>query len=31
VLVVVAAFLLPFELVYAQQHLNRLWRAAGAA
>ena len=24
-LYLVALFLLPFELVYAQQHLNRLW------
>jgi hypothetical protein len=31
VLYVIAFFLLPFELVYAQQHLNRLWRKAGAA
>jgi hypothetical protein len=26
-LYVIAFFLLPFELVYAQQHLNRLWKA----
>lgn len=26
VLSVIAFFLVPFELVYAQQHLNRLWR-----
>ena len=31
VLYVIAFFLLPFELVYAQQHLNKLWRKAGAA
>ena len=34
VLYIIAFFFLPFELVYAQQHLNRLWssgaRASGA-
>jgi hypothetical protein len=30
VLYVIAFFLLPFELVYAQQHLNGLWRKAGS-
>ena len=30
VLYVVAFFLLPFELVYAQQHLNGLWRQTGS-
>lgn len=31
VLYVIAFFLLPFELVYAQQHLNSLWRQLGSA
>jgi Domain of unknown function (DUF4234) len=30
ILYLIAFFLLPFELVYAQQHLNRLWRRATA-
>jgi hypothetical protein len=29
-LYLIALFLLPFELVYAQQHLNRLWETARA-
>jgi hypothetical protein len=28
ILYVVAFFFLPFELVYAQQHLNNLWSSA---
>jgi len=31
VLYVIAFFLLPFELVYAQHHLNSLWRQVGSA
>lgn len=31
VLCIVAFFLLPFELVYAQQHLNAVWRSATGA
>lgn len=31
VLYLIAFFLLPFELVYAQQHLNELWRRVTAA
>ena len=31
VLYLIAFFLLPFELVYAQKHLNRLWRQAGSS
>lgn len=31
VLYVIAFFLLPFELVYAQQHLNSLWETAGGS
>jgi Domain of unknown function (DUF4234) len=31
ILYIVAFFFLPFELVYAQQHLNRLWSSAAAS
>jgi len=32
ILYVIAFFFLPFEIVYAQQHLNNLWSsAAGSA
>jgi hypothetical protein len=31
ILYLIAFFLLPFELVYAQQHLNRLWQRAAAS